>query len=108
MAPVIHKAMAKEKVYHKHEFLCALSEEKGDAFAMTLTAVTMDKPNSIKLQFKSYKELKELAQYILSLAYDLKHPEDDINLKDIAGQKIVKDSDGVTHIYPNNYGKDKI
>ena len=100
--------MAKEKVYHKHEILCALSEEKGKAFTMTLTAVTKDKPNSIKLRFKSYKELKGLAQYILSLAYDLKHPNDDIYLKDISGQKIVKDSDGVTHIYPNNYGKDKI
>ena len=106
MAPVIHKAMAKEKVYHKHEILCELSEEKGNALAMTLTAVTMDKPNSIKLRFKSYKELKKLAQYILSLAYELKHPKDDIYLKDIAGQKIVKDSDGVTHIYPKGYGKD--
>lgn len=99
--------MAKEKVYHKHEILCALSDEKGKAFAMTLTAVSMDKPNSIKLRFKSYKELKGLAQYILSLAYDLKHPKDDIYLKDIAGQKIVTDSDGVTHIYPKGYGKEK-
>jgi len=100
--------MAKEKIYKKHEILCVLSDEKGKAFAMKLTAVSKDRPNSIKLRFKSYKELKGLAQYILSLAYDLKHPKDDINLKDIAGQKIVKDSDGVTHIYLNNYGKDKI
>lgn len=99
--------MTEEKVYRKHEIMCEVAEEKGDAFTMTFTAIEMDKPNKIKLLFEDYAELKSMAQYILSLAYDLKHPNDDTNLKDVSGSKIVRDSDGVTHIYPKGYGKEK-
>lgn len=99
--------MPEEKVYRKHEIMCEVAEETGHKFTMTLTAVTMDKPNKIKLLFEDYAELKGLAQYILSLAYDLKHPNDDTNLEDVSGSKIVCDSDGVTHIYPKGYGKEK-
>ncbi|MBO4719969.1 MAG: hypothetical protein J5658_08860 [Prevotella sp.] len=97
--------MTEEKVYRKHEIMCELEEDTGHKFTMTLTAVTMDKPNKIKLLFEDYAELKSLAQYILSMAYDLKHPNDGIKLKDVSGSKIVCDSDGVTHIYPKGYGK---
>lgn len=97
--------MTEEKVYRKHEIMCELEEDTGHKFTMTLTAVTMDKPNKIKLLFEDYAELKSMAQYILSLAYDLKHPNDGTKLKDVSGSKIVCDSDGVTHIYPKGYGK---
>jgi len=97
--------MTEEKVYRKHEIMYEVAEEKGDAFTMTFTAIEMDKPNKIKLLFEDYAELKSMAKYILSLAYDLKHPNDDTNLEDVSGSKIVRDSDGVTHIYPKGYGK---
>ena len=97
--------MTEEKVDRKHEIMCEVAEEKGDAFTMTFTAIEMDKPNKIKLLFEDYAELKSMAQYILSLAYDLKHPNDDTNLEDMSGSKIVCDSDGVTHIYPKGYDK---
>ena len=97
--------MTEEKVYRKHEIMCEVAEDTGHKFTMTLTAVTMDKPNKIKLLFEDYAELKGLAQYILSLAYGLKHPNDNTNLEDVSGSKIVCDSDGVTHIYPKGYDK---
>ena len=99
--------MPEEKVYRKHEIMCEVAEEEGDAFTMTFTAIEMDKPNSFKTAFKDYAELKSMAQHILSLAYDLKHPNDDTNLEDVSGSKIVRDSDGVTHIYPKGYGKEE-
>lgn len=97
--------MTEEKVYRKHEVMFEVAEAEGDAFTMTFTAIEMDKPNKIKLLFEDYAELKSMAQYILSMAYDLKHPNDGTKLKDVSGSKIVCDSDGVTHIYPKGYGK---
>ena len=99
--------MTEEKVYRKHNIMCEAAEAEGDAFTMTFTAIEMDKPNKIKLLFEDYAELKSMAKYILSLAYDLKHPNDDTNLEDVSGSKIVRDSDGVTHIYPKGYGKEE-
>ena len=70
--------MTEEKVYRKHEIMCEVAEEEGDAFTMTFTAIEMDKPNSFKTGFKDYAELKGLANYILGLAQELKYPTYDI------------------------------